>query len=398
MSASCPVCNLTLPLSEIQSHANAHFESDEDGVQDFCDEQLALQLASSDPSPSSATFDDSMDLDGKVACLVSSQTKSTFYRVRQDGLICLLKNCLESELRSKPKPQEGAACLLSGYVDHFQCNPSEDLGWGCGWRNIQMQCSHLLSHREEVRPLLFGASGFVPDIPSLQLWLEMAWSKGFDLAGSLHFGNRIYGSKKWIGTTECAALLRSFGLKARIVDFAPKKSESLHLSVPGSALAGKRKPCGPMDRYVIMKQESHPENSVKRCGSNPSRISREETLMDWVWNYFSDNSWNMSSGVRLTSKSPLYFQHDGHSRTIIGIQKCWRGLSHQYNLLILDPADRTEALETSLVEKKGWEKYFKRGAHTLKQPEYQLLYVDDGIANGEELEQLKIIDSLFVEF
>lgn len=36
---------------------------------------------------------------------------------------------------------------------------------------------------------------------------------------------------------------------------------------------------------------------------------------------------------------PLYFQHEGHSRTIIGIQATRRrdGIQ-QYNLLILDPA------------------------------------------------------------
>lgn len=36
---------------------------------------------------------------------------------------------------------------------------------------------------------------------------------------------------------------------------------------------------------------------------------------------------------------PLYFQHDGHSRTIVGIQvKRQRNGMQQYNLLILDPS------------------------------------------------------------
>ena len=33
----------------------------------------------------------------------------------------------------------------AGDVDHFQTERS-DSGWGCGWRNIQMVCSHLLRH------------------------------------------------------------------------------------------------------------------------------------------------------------------------------------------------------------------------------------------------------------
>jgi len=170
--------------------------------------------------------------------LVQLQTKSQFYSVGHGGLICLLRNCLESELKLKSKPLECSTSLLSGFVDHFQSS-KEDKGWGCGWKNIQMQCSHLLSHREEAKRVLFGGSNFVPDIPSLQRWLELAWNKGFDVSGALHFDNRICGSKRWIGTTECAALLRSFGLKARIVDFAPEKSKSMYLSVPGSAIAPK---------------------------------------------------------------------------------------------------------------------------------------------------------------
>ena len=66
---------------------------------------------------------------------------------------------------------------------------------------------------------MFRGCGFVPDIPSLQAWLELAWKAGFDTAGGDMLGNAMQGSKQWIGTTECAALLRFFGLKAQIIDF-----------------------------------------------------------------------------------------------------------------------------------------------------------------------------------
>ncbi|ESQ32009.1 hypothetical protein EUTSA_v10004343mg [Eutrema salsugineum] len=398
MSALCPVCNLTLPHDQIESHVNAHFDDDKIDPQIASDHHLALQLAStSDPSPSSSAS--SSNLDDKAASLVRSQTKSPFYSVGNGGLICLLKTCLESELKSKSKPLECSTSLLSGFVDHFQAS-KEDKGWGCGWRNIQMQCSHLLSHRQEAKRVLFGGSNFVPDIPSLQRWLELAWNNGFDVAGALHFNNQICGSKRWIGTTECAALLRSFGLKARVVDFAPKKSQAMYLSVPGSTIAPKIKSYGPMDRFVIKKGESGKGKTVDSHGSNLSRTSKGAVLMGWVWNYFSDNRLNVSSGVHMTSKAPLYFQHEGHSRTIVGIQRRLQGTTFtpQYNLLILDPGDFTRGIEKALVEKRGWEGFLKRGAHTLTCPEYQILYVDNGIADGEELEQLKTIDSHFVEF
>ncbi|KAG2240237.1 hypothetical protein Bca52824_090998 [Brassica carinata] len=380
MSALCPVCNQTLPLPQIESHVNAHFDDDgEIDPQIANDHYLALQLASSssssDPSSSAnlhSTLKEAPFLDPPNKTVpflqnddvVRSQTKSPFYRVGNSGLICLLKTCL---LESKTKPLECSTSLLSGYVDHFQ-STKEDKGWGCGWRNIQMQCSHLLSRRdqEDVKRALFGGSNFVPDIPSLQRWLELAWSSGFDVSG------------KWIGTTECAALLRSFGLRARVVDFAPEKSRSMYLSVPGSAVAPKRRAYGPMDRYVVKKGD----------GGVETRDRQRRVLMEWVWNYFSDNRLDVSSGVHITNKGPLYFQHEGHSRTIVGIQRRLQGSSTftpQYNLLILDPSDRVGG-------------YLKRGAHTLTCPEYQMLYVDNGIAVGEELEQLKTIDSHFVQF
>ncbi|XP_066324716.1 uncharacterized protein [Miscanthus floridulus] len=97
---------------------------------------------------------------------------------------------------------------------------------------------------------------------------------------------------------------------------------------------------------------------------------------------------------------PLYFQHHGHSRTIIGIQKKMghRGSQEQYTLLILDPGHRTADLERSLRSKKGWQRPVKRGVHTLRKPQYQLCYVDPGIASSEEMEQLKTIDSILVRF
>lgn len=38
-------------------------------------------------------------------------------------------------------------------------------------------------------------------------------------AGKDQLGGQLRGTRTWIGTTECAALLRCFGLQAKIVDF-----------------------------------------------------------------------------------------------------------------------------------------------------------------------------------
>ncbi|BBN07553.1 zinc finger-containing ubiquitin peptidase 1 [Marchantia polymorpha subsp. ruderalis] len=147
----------------------------------------------------------------KTRALITSQLKGHFYHV-EEGLLTTLEQCLRSDNR------EFTSAALSGYVDHFQ-TLGEDALWGCGWRNIQMLCSFLMAEVPEAREVLFNGVGFVPDIPSLQRWLEIAWQKGFDQSGAEYYDWKIYRTRKWIGTTECAALLRAFGIRINIVSF-----------------------------------------------------------------------------------------------------------------------------------------------------------------------------------
>ena len=56
-------------------------------------------------------------------------------------------------------------------------------------------------------------------------------------------------------------------------------------------------------------------------------------------------------------RSPLYFQHHGHSRTIIGIERFQRAgqSQHEYNLLVLDPSIKSKDIEARLKSGKGWQ-------------------------------------------
>ena len=42
----------------------------------------------------------------------------------------------------------------------------------------------------------------------------------FDTTGAEQLGGKLRGTKKWIGATEVAVLLRSQGVRAQIVDFS----------------------------------------------------------------------------------------------------------------------------------------------------------------------------------
>jgi hypothetical protein len=85
-------------------------------------------------------------LDEYIKGLLISQIREPTLHV-EEGLILLLKRCLESE----QQPQAGThlALALCSYVQHFESRLEEDLGWGCGWRNIQMMSSHLLEKDDE---------------------------------------------------------------------------------------------------------------------------------------------------------------------------------------------------------------------------------------------------------
>jgi hypothetical protein len=56
----------------------------------------------------------------------------------------------------------------AGAVGFHSGSGQADSGWGCGFRNIQMQISHQLMRGDAaVRQALFGGCGYVPDIGEL---------------------------------------------------------------------------------------------------------------------------------------------------------------------------------------------------------------------------------------
>lgn len=218
-----------------------------------------------------------------VSSLVLSQRKELFYKVEGD-LMIMLRRCLELESQS-------STTVLCGYIDHFQSTVSHDVGWGCGWRNIQMLSSHLIRQRQEASEVLYGGSGFVPNIESLQRWLELAWAKGFDPPGSDDFDRKIYGKRNWIGTTECAALFRSFGLRARIVDFSSRKK-----TTPVYGPMDKFLSRGKLDSSVAVSSE---KESYRHSGVVSEKVKGHHVLAQWVCNYFSSGNTDRSGHHRV---------------------------------------------------------------------------------------------------
>ncbi|CAL8287286.1 unnamed protein product [Merluccius merluccius] len=231
---------------------------------------------------------------------------------------------------------------LSAETDHY--NSSEgDGGWGCGYRNLQM----LLSALQRIQTFTDCLpEGEIPSVPRLQRMIEAAWKEGLDPQGASHFNHRLQGTRAWIGATEIYALLTSLGIRASITDF--------------------HKPTGPGD--------THPR------------------MFEWVKQYFAQSSrgGRLPPRVVQTSLPPLYLQHQGHSRSIIGVEERKNG---SLCLLVLDP-DCGLANARKLLCADGVAaavRRIQRFPSNVKHKQYQVVAVDQVLSPEEK--QVRVLAS-----
>eukprot|EP00026_Physarum_polycephalum_P002484 Phypoly_transcript_02491.p1 GENE.Phypoly_transcript_02491~~Phypoly_transcript_02491.p1 ORF type:complete len:555 (+),score=88.96 Phypoly_transcript_02491:25-1689(+) len=281
--------------------------------------------------------------------------------------------------------QEAYFC---GPVDHH-ASQRDDNGWGCGYRNIQNMCSFLMRfpiYKEK----LFDGCNYVPSVQVLQMHLEEAWRKGFDKLGKEQLG-RVAGTGKWIGTTECAALLRSFSVRCEIFDF--------HCN-------------------CCTKNSNTPNYTPYYLAKSSDHVHSHLGLVEWVFKYFSQNELShvsisgqaksqngniasflggdhpkekSSSGKNAMPCGPLYFQHQGHSRTIIGAEKHKTG---KYYVLVLDPSVSEGAMTRALEDQNLTAlKILRLPQEYFRHKRYQIARVT-GIMGTEEQQKSKYVSSV----
>jgi zinc finger-containing ubiquitin peptidase 1 len=158
-------------------------------------------------------------------------------------------------------------------------------GGFCGYRNIQMMISYIQDAEATGSKHFPGER--LPSILKLQQLIEDAWDKGFNASGRVETGG-IKDTRKYIGTPEAQALLMS-------------------LQIPCEATA-----------YTTTKE-----------------VDAFETMLCAVCEYFDDDSSKDNvDKVVVTDKPPIYFQHRGHSMTIVGLEQRLDGV---LNLVVFDP-------------------------------------------------------------
>ncbi|RYO79874.1 hypothetical protein DL766_000946 [Monosporascus sp. MC13-8B] len=111
---------------------------------------------------------------------------------------------------------------------------------------------------------------------------------------------------------------------------------------------------------------------------NPEPRAAETSLLQTIERYFQSSEHDSRAKVRGTSLPPVYFQHRGHSLTIIGIEK---RLDGAMELLVFDPVFRDPDSITRYVGRKVKHKnpdlalkLYRRGDKYLKKyPEFEVL-------------------------
>lgn len=229
--------------------------------------------------------------------------------------------------------------LLCSAVDHYASSYG-DKGWGCGYRNLQMVLSSMLQNTT-FNEALYSAWGnhgpsrtAMPSISRLQKMVEAAWAQGFDVQGSEQLGCKLHNTRKWIGATEVVTVLSWLRINCQLVDF-------------------------------------HHPTSID---------GRHPELFNWVLRYFEEPR---------VHTPPLYLQHQGHSRTIIGIEQRASGLS----LLVLDPSHGPRQV-AALGSSQDSLRLIRRSQAAMRAPQYQIVAVRGLIETEEQYQASKVLRSL----
>ncbi|KAG6458218.1 zinc finger-containing ubiquitin peptidase 1 [Manduca sexta] len=364
--SNCPVCCQPLPLSqhELIQHIEEHFERGEDGASSgltAAEREAQKNREEHEFQLLRAQYGMEEDGEGYTQRTSHSLRRAVYsgalsvagYYERSVGLrraaagrdpgASRTHGILERIAQLNAQNPSIVKTYLCSAVDHY-ASTYGDRGWGCGYRNMQMLLSSLMKHPPYADLLKCTDERdceCVPSIPRLQLLVERAWQKGFDTQGSEQLGSKLYNTRKWIGACEVFTVLSSLRIKCQLIDF-------------------------------------HKPTSAD--GSHPA-------LFDWVLRYFQDDP----NGF----KAPLYLQHQGHSRTIIGYEKHKDGKA---TLLVLDPSH--SPAQVRAVVCGGWAeggaalRLLRRGAAALRAKQYQLLAVAGTLAHPAEYEASKVLQSV----
>lgn len=276
---------------------------------------------------------------------------------RVGNILSNIESLFRATTGSKAKQQLKRTIYLCSRQTNQAIASFWDKGWSCGYRNCQTVMTYLEKQLERGSPVLRR----VPSVRGLQVLLEEAWRDGFDPQGAAQLQHRVLGTQKWIGTTEVYTMLVYLGIRCTILDFNNNQAGTSHDIM--------------MDwlQSYFESAVTAPHSSSTGGGGSKDAFS---TMMQ--------TSARNGKAIHLTDRPPVYMQHAGHSRTVVGIETYKDGTRH---LVVLDPgrkiSRKTDAngkpCSTTLAS-------FRLDTKTIvRKDQYQLLvlgHIHDGRSEG----------------
>ncbi|XP_041963869.1 zinc finger-containing ubiquitin peptidase 1 isoform X1 [Alosa sapidissima] len=379
----CPLCSLPFPDAfSLQEHVELHLDNDTDaarGAESSSDLTLARQLQKEEEEQrkwqeakreaeefkklqkqfgmdGSGGYRKQIERNMERAVSRGNMVPAEFHIKRAELMESLATGVDDGKTRTpglmgalydyfRREPRDTVHVWLCGETDHYSSSEG-DKGWGCGYRNFQMLLSSL--HKQEPYNNILSDVP-IPNIPRVQALIEEAWKQGVDPAGAAHFNHRLQGTRAWVGSTEIYSLFTSLSVNARVVDF--------------------HKPTG-------------------QGGTHPR-------LFDWVKQYFSQSTTQngrLPPRVVQTSLPPIYLQHQGHSRSVVGLEQKRNG---SLCLLLFDPgcppSEMARLLERDSAAVSAVVRRMRKFPSHLKHQQYQVLVVE-GLLTPEQ-KQRQIVNS-----
>jgi hypothetical protein len=195
--------------------------------------------------------------------------------------------------------------------------------WSCGFRNAQIMLYSVLADIPSGHILLRNAATrkTIPSVEQLQTFMEHAWAEGFDPTGCRHFKGKIVGKQSKVGAMEIASVLSFLRLDCAVVQFIVcEESRSL---------------LGPFVWEYFQRRNGC--QACQICRTEPSAcLSLARDLLEWT-----GKDENYANETCHHPVQPLYLQWEGHSVTIVGIERC----GNAYNLIVFDPLSRWVSTE-----------------------------------------------------
>jgi hypothetical protein len=233
--------------------------------------------------------------------------------------------------------------------------------WSCGFRNVQMMMTALVPILPPDHPYFQDVNGGRGDgrrdqagsfaiysLRQIQQLLEELWKAGWDITGAQHFQYRIVGKQSRIGAVEVSSALSYRGVDNVVVQFI-KCAES-------------RRQLGPFC-WAYFKRQSGCSTCRSGGGaaaagthsSNNNNMSSQAIAERLLASNTNAAGAPAGGGTCSCSILPLYLQWEGHSVTIVGVERQMNGGStssglevDKMNLLVLDPVQDGTKLEQAL--------------------------------------------------